>query len=181
MLSDPLVDEDRFRKIINEAIESEEVEAFDTFTKETDKSRRTRRKKAEDEGKEAMEYAKKLGVYDKLFGKDEQDEEHDIKKSANGSKPKRKVKKATNPEDDPNHPLAALIRDRQSGRMGNFLDNLEAKYAGGPATTRRKKKRAVTDEDDMDVEPSEEEFQAARQRLESKGPTKAKASKRSKK
>lgn len=181
MLSDPLVDEDRFRKIITKAIESGEVEAFDTFTEETDKSRKTRRKKAEDEGKEAMEYAKKLGVYDKLFGKDEQEEGSHMKKSTNGSKAKKKAKKVTNPEDDPNHPLAALIRDRQSGRMGNFLDNLEAKYAGGSATTKRKKKRAVTDEDDMDVEPNEEEFQAARQKLETSSSTKTKTTKRSKK
>ncbi|KAF3930830.1 hypothetical protein ABW19_dt0201016 [Dactylella cylindrospora] len=176
MLSDPITDEDRFRKIIDAAIQAEEVEAYPAYVNETKKARQARRKNAEKEGKEAMEYAKKLGVYDKLFGKDskqadvEDAEDEEPVPSTKGKKKAvtAKKKKASNPEDDPNHPLAALIRSRQNdreGRMNSFFDNLEAKY-GQPATKKSSsKKRSGA----MEAEPSEEEFQAAQQRLNSGG------------
>ena len=126
MLSDPLEDEDRFQQIIKDAIENGEVEAFDKFTKESKKSKNRRLQEAQKDGAEAMDHAKKIGVYDKLFG--------------NGKK--------ESSESD----LAALISQRQKSRAaggGAFLDHLAEKYAGGGGGGGKKgKKRAVMDEPD---------------------------------
>ncbi|EPS42740.1 hypothetical protein H072_3264 [Dactylellina haptotyla CBS 200.50] len=176
ILSDPIADETRFRKIIDAAIKEGEVEAHSAYVNEPKKARQARRKNAEKESKEAMDYAKELGVYDKLFGKDakQQDVEEvdDEEEPATASRGKKKAvtakkkKKESNPEDDPNHPLAALIRSRQNdrqGKMNSFFDNLEAKY-GQPAPVKRGRKRAS-----VEPEPSEEEFAAAQARLNSGG------------
>ncbi|KAK6344130.1 hypothetical protein TWF696_007774 [Orbilia brochopaga] len=188
MLSDPIADEDRFRKIINAAIKAGEVQAHDAYVHEPKKARQERRKNAEKESKEAEEYAKELGVYDKLFGKSKQpdvqdEEEEDDEPAASTSRGKKKAvaakkksKKTSNPEDDPNHPLAALIRSRQTerhGRMFSFFDNLEAKYgaSAAPATKKGKKRTSV------EPEPSEEEFLAAQQRLNGDRNKRAKKSK----
>jgi DnaJ homolog subfamily C member 9 len=150
MLSDVLEDDERFRCIINEAIAAEDVPAFKAYTKESKKSKDARVKTAKGEANEAEEYAKELGIHDKLFGG---------KKSNGSGSSSRKGGKA--PEDD----LAALIRRNQDGRK-NFLDDLEAKYAPSSKTG---KKRVVEEE------PSEEAFQAAAARLNGKkGPKKAK-------
>lgn len=138
MLSNVLEDDERFRLIIDEAIASEDVPAFKAYTKESKKSRDARIKAAKGEATEAEEYAKELGVHDKLFGN----------KKAKGGK-------AAAAEDD----LAALIRRNQNGRK-NFLDDLEAKYA--PKSKKDKKRAAEEDE------PSEEAFQAAAARLKGK-------------
>ena len=161
MLSDPLEDEDRFRGYIDEAIEKGEVEAFKAYTDETDAAKGRRMKEARREGKEAMEYAKKLGVDEKLFGK------------GKGSK-----------EESSEDALAALIQKRQAGR-GNFFADLEAKYAPKPKKPQGKKgkKRASEDEaEDEDGMPSEKAFQAAAARLkngsEAAGGRKAKRTRR---
>ena len=121
MMSDPLEDEERFRAILDGAIEKGEVEAYKAYTDESSKSKESRMKNARREGAEAHSYAKKLGVHDKLFGPGQK----------NG-------KKAGSGEDD----LAALIQQRGKGRTENFLDNLEKKYSK-PAG---KKKRGAADE-----------------------------------
>ncbi|KAK6536176.1 hypothetical protein TWF281_000422 [Arthrobotrys megalospora] len=168
MLSDPLADEDRFRKIIDAAIKAGEVEGYTAYVNETKKSKQARKKNAEKESKEAMELAKKLGVYDKLFGKPDVEEVDDEEPapSARGKKAvTAKKKKESNPEDDPNHPLAALIRSRQKDRgvrASNFFDNLEAKY-GQPAAKKGRKRPSA------EPEPSEEDFLAAQSRLNSGG------------
>ena len=143
MLSDPLEDEDRFRSYIDEAIENGDVQGFKVYTQETEKLKETRmknaRKEAEREGKEAMEWAKKSGLDEKLFCR-------------------------KNNEEDA---LAAIIKKRQEGRNG-FLDRLEEKYAA-PEKPKGKsgkgKKRASEEEDVEDGMPSEEAFQAAAARL----------------
>ncbi|KAK2033950.1 DnaJ domain-containing protein [Colletotrichum zoysiae] len=139
MLSDVLEDDERFRKIIDEAIASEDVPRFKRYTMESRLSKAARVKAAKGEAQEAEEYAKELGVHDKLFGD----------KKAKG---KKKAKDAG--EDD----LAALIKSNQQKRAG-FLDDLAAKY-GATSQSRKGKKRAVEEE-----EPSEEAFQAAAARL----------------
>ncbi|KAI0382145.1 DnaJ domain-containing protein [Hypomontagnella monticulosa] len=136
MLSDILEDDERFRAIIDEAIASEDVPAFKAYTHESKKSKEARFRAAQREGTEAEEYAKKLGVHDKLFGN----------KDGKG-----KGKKKESPEDD----LAALILRNQQAR-GNIFDNIAAKYGAAP-TTKKGKKRVQ--------EPTEEEFQAAAARL----------------
>lgn len=112
MVSNVLEDDDRFRSILDEAIASGDVEAYKAYTKESKKAKNARVKAAKEEATEAEEYAKELGVHDKLFGG---------KKDKKGSKGKK-----GSSEDD----LAALIRRNQEGRSG-FLDKLAAKYAGG--------------------------------------------------
>jgi DnaJ family protein C protein 9 len=143
ILSDMMKDEERFREIIDAAIESGDVQAYPAYTDETEKQKAARKTAAERDGKEAMEHAKKIGVYDKLFGE----------KKAGGSS-----------EDA----LAAMIQKRQSGRS-SFLDNLEAKYAAESKKSKGKKgsKKRVSDDEDEEDDgmPSEEAFQAAAARL----------------
>lgn len=109
MLSDPAEDEERFRGIIDAAIESGEVEGYKAYTEESENSIKKRvdaaRKKKEKEAKEAEKHAADLGI-----GKD-------LKKKAKKEK------------DDGMGDLAALIGQRQKGRADNFLADLEAKYA----------------------------------------------------
>ncbi|KAK7420271.1 hypothetical protein QQZ08_010471 [Neonectria magnoliae] len=138
MLSDVLEDDERFRKIIEEAIESNDVPRFPAYTRESKKRRNARVKKAQAEVKEAEDYAKELGVHDKLFG---------------GKKKKKKGKGSS--EDD----LAGLIQKRQQDRSESFLDHLTEKYGAKESKGKKGKKRAVEDE------PSEEAFQKAASRL----------------
>lgn len=112
MVSNPAEDDARFRDIINEAIESEDVEAFEKFTKESKKSIKARITEATGEGAEAEDLAKELGVHEKLFGK---------------TKGKKAGKRTSSGGEDA---LAALIQGRQKTRStDDFLTNLEAKYA----------------------------------------------------
>ncbi|KAH6647975.1 hypothetical protein BKA67DRAFT_579109 [Truncatella angustata] len=108
MLSNVLEDDERFRGIIDEAVASKDVKAFKAYTNESKKSKDARIKAAKGEAAEAEEYAKELGVHDKLF------------KNKKGKKSKK----------DDDSDLAALILGRQKSRAG-FFDNLEAKYGGG--------------------------------------------------
>ncbi|KAI9699966.1 MAG: hypothetical protein M1836_002500 [Candelina mexicana] len=154
MLSDVLVDEERFRGIIDEAISNGVVEAYKKYTKESKAKRQKRIKEAKGEEAEARELAEELGIADKLF--------HNSK-SKDGKTKGGKASKKSNSEDA----LAALIQQRQKGRSETFLDNLEAKYAGGAA--KKRKSKTVNNVDDED-EPSGEAFQKAASRL--KGPKK---------
>ncbi|ORY62570.1 DnaJ domain-containing protein [Pseudomassariella vexata] len=140
MLSNVLEDDERFRQIIDEAIAQNDVTAFKAYTKESKKSKEARVKAARGEANEAEEYAKELGVHEKLFG---------------GKKSKASKKGSS--EDD----LAALIRRNQGGRS-NFLDQIAAKYSE-PSKAKKGKKRSI--EEDM---PSEDAFQAAAARLKKK-------------
>ena len=145
MLSDAAEDEDRFRQIIDSAIESEEVEAYKKYTEESEVKRKRRienaRKRKEQEAKEAEKHAEDLGMNGKSKGKGKKKGDGDL------------------------GDLAALIQNRQQGRAGNFLADLEAKYAPKGKSTKGGAKRTVVDE------PPEEAFAA----------TEARRSKRSKK
>ncbi|KAI0593558.1 DnaJ domain-containing protein, partial [Biscogniauxia sp. FL1348] len=143
MLSSVVEDDARFRRAIDDAIAAGRVPPFRAYTHETRRSKQARLKAARDEGAEAEEYAKELGVHDKLFGKKDKEKGKAAGKKAAGSS-----------EDD----LAALIRSNQQGRA-SFLDNLAAKY-GATAAPKKGRKRKTEDE-----EPSEEAFQAAAARL----------------
>lgn len=150
MLSDVLKDDQRIRDIIDEAIASGDVKEFKAYKTESQKSKDARVKNAQKEGKEAEEYAKELGVHDKLFG---------------GGK--KKAKK------DSEADLAALIRGNQAKRGGDFLDNLAAKYGAVPKA--KGKKRAIEED-----EPDEEAFQAAAARLKKPKASSGKGGKKSK-
>ncbi|KAG8671634.1 hypothetical protein FPOAC2_04982 [Fusarium poae] len=140
ILSNVLEDDERFRDIINKAIKSKKVPSFPAYAKETKKKREGRVKKAREEATEAEDYAKELGVHDKLFG---------------DKKGKKKSKGKGSSEDD----LAALIQKRQKDRSESFLDHLAEKYGAKESGGKKGKKRPVEDE------PSEEAFQAAASRL----------------
>lgn len=146
MLSDVLVDDERFRRVIDEAIESGDVKAHKAYTKESARSKQARVKAAQGESREAEDYAKELGVHDKLFG--------DRKKGPGAKGKGRQAKGKENPEDA----LAALISSRQKDRGEDFFDHLADKY-GAKKPAKGKKKKAVEEE------PDEAAFQAAAARL----------------
>ncbi|KAF3761361.1 DnaJ-domain-containing protein [Cryphonectria parasitica EP155] len=149
MLSNVLEDDERFREIIDKAIETGDVKAFKAYTKESTVSKEARKRAARDEGLEAEEYAKELGVHDKLFGS---------KKGA-GSKGKGKGK--AKGKDSSEDALAALIRSRQKERGDAFLDSLTEKYGVTASSAKKGRKKHVEEEE----EPDEEAFQAAAARL----------------
>jgi len=128
MCSNVLDDDERFRKIIDEAIAAKEVRAYKKYTQESDSKKLRRTKKAKNEEAEAMQLAEELGVNEKLFRTDAK-----TKKTKKGG--------------DGESALAALIQQRQKSREENFFDKFEAKYAGG----KKSKKRPMN-------EPSEEAF-----------------------
>lgn len=119
MLSDVLVDEERFRDIINAAIEDGEVEAYKKFTDEGEKSRKARiaraKKEKEREAREAEKAAREAE-------NDDEDEEDAV---VGATKGKAKAKRSNGGIGD----LAALIQQRQQSRAENFFDSLEEKYA----------------------------------------------------
>lgn len=143
MLSNPLDDEGRFCRYIDEAIANGEVEAHEAYKNEPTRRREHRHENARREGKEAEDYAKKLGVYEELFE----------------GKPSRKKKDTVDDESG----LAALIQQKSKGRAANFLDNLEAKYASGAKNTKKGKKRLVN-------EPPEEAFENTAARAKKRKP-----------
>ncbi|KAL7951879.1 hypothetical protein V8C42DRAFT_305487 [Trichoderma barbatum] len=150
MLSDVTEDDERFRKIIDEAIETGDVPSFAAYKKENKRKRAARAKAAKAEEAEAEELAKELGVHDKIFG---------------GKTKGKKGKKSS--EDD----LAALIQSRQKDRAEGFFSHLEGKYgAKSTAGKKGKGKKRVVEEDEE--EPSEEAFQAAAARLKKAKTTK---------
>ncbi|KUI69511.1 hypothetical protein VM1G_05247 [Cytospora mali] len=148
MLSSVLEDDERFRGIIDGAIEAGDVEAYRAYTKESRSKRQARVKAAQGEAAEAEEYAKELGVHDKLFG--------DKKGGGKAAKGKGKGK-AKGKENNGEDALAALIRGRQKERGEDLLEHLAEKYAGGSKKSKTKRK--------IEEEPDEEAFQAAASRL----------------
>lgn len=136
MLSDVLEDDERFRRMIEEAIEKEEVERFEKFTGETEKKRKARLRRAE-----------------KRMRKDAKEAE-EAKEELQSTKANGKGRKKKRGHEDSD--LAALIQARQQSRTGNaasFFDRLEAKYA--PSGQKGRKRG-------LDDGPSEEAFAANR-------------------
>lgn len=138
MLSDILVDDDRFRQILDEEIAKGEIDSFPAYEKETDASR----KKAKDVERKRRE------DFDKEQDQEEEAGESTAPKKNGKSKAKGKKKSGGDMAD-----LAALIQQRQKSRAGNFFDQLEAKYA---APSRGGKRSTPMDE------PPEELFEANR-------------------
>lgn len=160
MHSNVIDDDERFRRMIDAAIKSGEVQSFDQYSKESKKSRDARKTKAKKEEEEAREMAREMGVEQDLFG------EEDGAVAGGGRKKGKKSKSAAAPREDA---LAAIIRKRQQGREEDFFANLEAKYA----PKGKKAKKSAPDE------PPEEAFQrtadrAKKERSGSNGVGKAK-------
>jgi DnaJ family protein C protein 9 len=142
MVSNPLNDEDRFREYINKAIEEGDVKGYKAYLQESEEKKQRRYNGYEKEASEAIEYAKKLNIHDKLFGP--------------GDKPVAK------------DGLAALIQKKQADRGMAFLDDLEAKYKDIEQRGKKKGKkgkRVQADEDEDMGMPDEAAFQAAAARL----------------
>lgn len=154
MLSDILEDDDRFRQILDEEIDKGTVGSYPAYERDNNDAQREKAKAKE---------RKRREDFDKKHGKD----------AADKAKTKQKAKKNGASDAGGMGDLAALIQQRQKARMGNFFDNLEAKYA--PKS--RSKKRATPMED----EPTEEEFQAARERINKKPKVSTKAKEKKKK
>ena len=148
MLSNVLDDDDRFRAIINSAIDEGKVQKWKAYVEEPEKKRKQRLKRAQEEAREAEELAKEL---DANGG------------GRNNKNSKNRSKKATDSDSGAND-LAALIQKRQSSRATDFFDQLEAKYAQPTKKTGSGKDKKRTVERD---EPPEEAFQANAARLSS--------------
>ena len=153
MLSDILVDDDRFRQILDEEIENGTIDSYPKYAKETHATRQ----KAKDAERKRRE------DFEKHQAKEQAEEEEEVDENP---KPKSKAKpkpKKKGPGDMGD--LAALIQQRQKARAGNFFDQLEAKYA---PKSRGSKRSTPMDE------PPEEAFQAtaARKIQKSNGGTK---------
>ncbi|KXT16683.1 hypothetical protein AC579_8023 [Pseudocercospora musae] len=110
MLSDMLEDEERFRNMIDGAIEKGSVEEYKKYAQESESARKKRmdraRREKEREAKEAEEVEQEV---------------QEGKKQKKGKKSKHE-----NLGD-----LAAMIQKRQQDRAGAFLGRLEEKYGGG--------------------------------------------------
>ncbi|CCJ30906.1 unnamed protein product [Pneumocystis jirovecii] len=98
LCSNMLLDEERFRAMIDEGIEQKELKKYKNYSRETSAQKRKRLNEAKKEAIEAEELAKELGL-DKTL---------------------KKIKG----EDQ----LQALIQQRQTTRMETLIDSLEAKY-----------------------------------------------------
>lgn len=145
LLSDILVDDDRYREILDDAISKGEIESYPAYEKETDETR-LKAKKAAKKSRDD-------------FDKRQAAEEAKAKKLGKTSgKPKSKKSGGGDMSD-----LAALIQQRQKSRAGGFFDHLEAKYA--PKS--KGNKRATPME-----EPPEEAFQATAARAKKRKPSK---------
>lgn len=150
MVSSVLEDEARFRRIIDEGIESGKVKGFKRYTNESEKAKKARRDRATAEEAEAEEYAKELGVHDALFGAGKS-----CAKKAIGGRSKRAAK-----GEEDNSALQKLIQSRNSNRLDDLVKNLEAKYGGSSSRGRKRKGK-----DSAAAEPTEEEFLAAQAKL----------------
>lgn len=135
-------DEDRFRSIVNDAINTKQVKKFKLFeTSNSDKDRNRRKREAEREAQEAEALAQELGL--------------------NHKKSKTSNQTETAEEEDQ---LKALIQSRQSSRMQGMLASLEEKYGGGGGKKGAKKGKGV-EAAAPDLGPTDEEFEAIQAKL----------------
>ncbi|KTW28260.1 uncharacterized protein T551_02679 [Pneumocystis jirovecii RU7] len=109
LCSNMLLDEERFRAMIDEGIEQKELKKYKNYSRETSAQKRKRLNEAKKEAIEAEELAKELGL-DKTL---------------------KKIKG----EDQ----LQALIQQRQTTRMETLIDSLEAKYGNSKKKKSSKK------------------------------------------
>ena len=133
MLSNPLEDDSRFRKIIDEAIESGDVDPYKAYVKESQQKKKKRMAKAKREEQEARELAKELGIDDRVFGTNDE-------ASSSSSQKRKRGGRADSGED--HSALAQIIQQRAKARSEGFLERLEAKYGQGQrkSTARTSKK-----------------------------------------
>ncbi|KAL8937980.1 MAG: hypothetical protein Q9216_004146 [Gyalolechia sp. 2 TL-2023] len=168
MLSNPLVDENRFRGIIDGAVQTGEVEGYHAYVNETRKSKDARMKKARREAEEAAEVARVNEKYQSIFGGDGSGGRPICGKAAaagevdtngmKGENKERKLRKADYEGRGEISDLAAIIQSRDKARSADFFDKLEAKYANASITGKAKKRKA-------EKEPDEEAFEKTKTRM----------------
>lgn len=110
MLCNVIDDDERFRAIIDLAIAEGRAQKYKKYTEEPVKKRQARLKRAQKEAKEAEQVSKEM-------------EEN---KSKTGRKNKGGRKKEDGPEDVGD--LAAMIKQRNLGRLDSLINRLEEKY-----------------------------------------------------
>ncbi|KAI4203312.1 MAG: hypothetical protein LQ350_002009 [Teloschistes chrysophthalmus] len=137
MLSNPLDDEQRFQAIITDAISLGQVQSYDAFAKETQKSKDARMETARREAREAEDEKKINKTYQSIFGGDG--------KGGRGG----------------TNDLAAMIQGRQQERQNGFMERMEAKYGGGGKTAGGKGKKRKQEE----TEPDEAAFERNQKRV----------------
>ena len=131
-----LTDEERFIEVIDRALEKGDLDMTRTWSKiHTTKGRGMRKQlkdKARKEAAEAEQYAKELGVWDQLFGKDK-----DAKREKKQEKGKNKDTKSgdteeTTEDDDLDGLRAAMAANasKRAGAFDNMIGRLEAKHTG---------------------------------------------------
>lgn len=125
MLSNVLEDDERFRCIIDRAIESNEVPRYDAYMKETEKTKASRVKAAQRRAKEF----------------DESQEADKAKGKAGAGKGTKAAKRESD--------LLAMIQSNKQ-KSSSFLDDLEAKYAQ-KEKPRGKKRKSEEDEPSEDA------------------------------
>lgn len=180
MLSDILVDDDRYRELFDDAISKGEIESYPTYAKETDETRLKAKKAAKKSREEFDRRHAAEDVKGKKVGK------------SNG---KGKGKKSSGGDMSD---LAALIQQRQKSRAGGFFDHLEAKYApkskgskratpmeepseeafqatAARAKKRKQSKRVLDDDEDEDMDLGEEDLDDTEDDEEEEAPRKPKA------
>ena len=139
MLSNPLDDEKRFRKMLDQAIKAGDVHAFTKYTNEPKRSIERRIERAKREAKEAEEAAEEMGL-DKNGDAD-----------ASGGRAAKSGDAG----------LAALIQQRQKQRAGDLIASLEAKYTQKDTKNSKRRKKRPSDAPE---EPPEEAFKATARR-----------------
>lgn len=142
MLSDVLVDDERFRGLIDKGIEDGELENWPKYADETESSKQARIKKAK---KGVAEY-----------------ERERAKRQKKKEKAETGAAKAAKGENS----LLAMIQGNREQKRNDFLDGLEAKYAAngdGPGKAKGKKRKAAAAAEPFD-EPPEEAFAAMAER-----------------
>ncbi|PLB55775.1 DnaJ-domain-containing protein [Aspergillus steynii IBT 23096] len=112
MLCNVIDDDERFRALIDKAIDEGKAERHKKYTEEPEKKKQQRLKRAQKEAKEAEKLAQEL------------EEKKDSKKK--GGQKKKKKDAPANDND-----LLSIIKQRQASRADSFFDRLEEKYAGG--------------------------------------------------
>ncbi|KAL8702173.1 MAG: hypothetical protein Q9224_000135 [Gallowayella concinna] len=167
MLSNPIDDEERFRGIIDEAIEKREAEGYKAYVKEPQHSITARMKKARREAEYAEQQKRANARYKSIFGGDGKGASEidgsavdagDGDADLEGGEPlTNREKKSMRGYGDLGD-LAAMIQSRNKARGETFLDSLEAKYAGASTSGKGTKRKA-------EEEPDEEAFQKTRVKL----------------
>lgn len=131
-------DETRFVETINKLIEEGQLKSLPKWTKglKDRKAKQARKKKGENESREAEKLAEELGVWDEFYGSG--------KEGKRGSKKNKGQDKDMEKDEDSEAVLKALIQKRQK-KFDGFLDSLAEKYGAVEEDSKGKRRKAEED------------------------------------